>query len=270
MTTNQLLTELLAARERREPCILATVAATTGSVPREAGAKALVFADGRLIGTIGGGKLESLVVADALASLRGGQPVLKTYPLHETAPDSFGAICGGTVTIFLEPHPPCASLTICGGGHCGQALAQLALQCGWHVELVDDRAEHLRDVRASVIHCGPVPDYLASRTWTKTDAVVLVNRNHVLDREGLATLLANPGAGYVGMMGSRRKVRAVMEELQSRGVPQEQLARIHAPVGLDLDADAPMEIAISILAEIMMVLRKRSGQCLSQAGTPPA
>lgn len=262
MTTDGLLRELLAARTRREPCVVATVAAVRGSVPRDSGAKALIFEDGRILGSIGGGKMESLVIADALNTLADGQPVLKTYPLHEASPDSFGAICGGEATIFLEPQALGECLHIFGGGHCGLALARLAMDCGWHVTLVDDRPDLLQEGAAHALHVGPAAGYVASRTWRKNDAAVLVARNFHLDRDALAALLAHPGAGYLGMMGSKKKVRAVFDELEAQGATPEALATVHAPVGLDIQADSPMEIAVSILAEIMAVMRQRAGSSL--------
>lgn len=262
MTTDGLLRELLAARARREPCVVATVAAVRGSVPRESGAKALIFEDGRILGTIGGGKMEALVIADALSTLADGQPVLKTYPLHEASPDSFGAICGGEATLFLEPQALGEWLHIFGGGHCGQTLARLAMDCGWHVTLVDDRPDTLKSGAANVLHEGSAAGYIAARAWRKNDAAVLVARNFHLDRDALAALLANPGAGYLGMMGSKKKVRAVFEELRAQGVTPEALAAVHAPVGLDIRADSPMEIAVSILAEIMAVMRQGRGSSL--------
>jgi xanthine dehydrogenase accessory factor len=262
MTTDQLLQELMSARTRRVPCVLATVAMVRGSVPREAGSKALIYADGRISGSVGGGKLEALVIAEALTLLEGGSPALKTYPLHQESADSFGAVCGGEVTIFLEPQTAGESLFIIGAGHCGAALSRLAQDCGWHVTLVDDRQEVLDSVSATATHCCPAPAFIASRTWHAREALVLVNRNHQLDKEALAAALRHPGAGYVGMMGSHRKIRTVFEELQSSGIAAEDLARVHGPVGLDLDADPPMEIAVSILAEIMMVLRNRTGRSL--------
>ncbi len=260
MTPDALYRELLDARLRREPCVLATVATVRGSVPRAAGAKALFFPDGRILGTIGGGRFESLVAEDAGAVLARRETLLKTYPLHEKSPDSFGAICGGEVTVLLEPQIWAESLTIFGAGHCGQALCRLAKGCGWHVTVLDDRADLLAGCDAHVRHEGPAPEFFAGKTWGQTDAIVLVSRNFHLDRDALASVLAHPGAGYTGMIGSRKKVRQVCDELITQGVSPETLAKVHAPIGLDLGADAPEEIAISILAEVMAVLRGRSGQ----------
>ncbi len=264
MTADALLQALLDARARRQPCVLATLAAVKGSTPREAGAKALIFQDGRLLGTIGGGKFESLVIADALAALGQRHTLLKSYPLHEAAPDSFGAICGGEATVLFEPQLPREGLVVFGAGHCGLALCQLAHDCGWHVTVIDDRADLLATCPAHARHQGSAPDFIAAHPWQADEALVLVSRNHELDRHALAAALAHPGSrGYLGMIGSRRKVQAVFAELRHQGISDDQLATVHAPIGLDLAADAPMEIAVSVLAEIMMTLRGRSGQPLN-------
>src|SRR6266513_3106417 len=120
-----------------------TVAATTGSVPRAAGSKMFVYADGRCAGTIGGGKFESLVIAEAQEAIRKKKPLLKTYPLREGETDSFGAICGGEVTVFIEPQITGEALYLIGAGHCARAIAKLAAECGLFISVVDDRAELL-------------------------------------------------------------------------------------------------------------------------------
>lgn len=262
MTDEFLLRELLAARERRETCVLATVAAVRGSVPREAGAKALIFGDGRIIGTVGGGKFEALAVADALAALKEKQPVLKTYPLHEESPQSFGAICGGEVTLLLEPQALREAIVVVGAGHCGQAICKMARECGWHVTALDDRADLVNACDAHVRQAGPPAEFIAAHAWQDDEALVLVSRNFQLDRDALAAALAHPGAGYVGMIGSVRKVRRVFDELRAAGVPEEAFKTVNAPIGLDLGTDSPAEIAISVMAEVMQVLRRRDGESL--------
>src|SRR6266404_2645703 len=140
-----ILEELLRARQTRMPCALATVAVTSGSVPRQAGSKMLVYADGKTSGTIGGGKFEALVVEDSLKSIAAKKTLLKTYPLREDKPDSFGAICGGEVTVMIEPQSLNTALYLIGGGHCSLAIARLAVDCGMHVTVVEDRAEQLEN-----------------------------------------------------------------------------------------------------------------------------
>jgi xanthine dehydrogenase accessory factor len=261
--TDALLDELQAARAAREPCALVTVAATKGSVPRAAGAKMLVYADGLTSGTIGGGKFEALVLSDALEAMRNKEPLLKTFPLREGEPNSFGAICGGEATVLIEPQMLKEALFLVGAGHCAQAIARLAIECGLMVSVLDDRAEQLAELTAAAALISvPAPEFLRGRSWQADEAIVIVSRNHELDRAALAAALQTTGAGYIGMIGSRRKVRKVFDHLRESGATDEALARVHAPIGLDIGADTPVEIAISALAEILAVLRRRSGEKL--------
>jgi xanthine dehydrogenase accessory factor len=258
--SDDVLRALLDARDRRERCALVTVATTRGSVPREAGAKMLVFGDRRLIGTIGGGKFEALVAEEAIAALGEKAPVLKTYPLHEGDAASFGAICGGDVTVLIEPQILGEAIYLVGAGHCSRALARLARDCGWHVTVIDDRAELLADFPAhQLINALPAPEFIAGREWQRDEALVLISRNHELDREALHAAIRATGMGYLGMIGSRRKVRQVFDVLLERGVTAEQLENVFAPIGLDVGAESPSEIAVSVMAEVLATLRKRRG-----------
>jgi xanthine dehydrogenase accessory factor len=257
---SDLLDELLQARRSGRPCALATVAATKGSVPRHPGAKMIVYTDGTIAGTVGGGKFESLVIAEALACLARHEPVLKTWPLREDQPDSFGAICGGEVTILIEPQVPVHALLIVGGGHCAQAIAKLAAECGFHVTVVEDRDDILAQCRAAHQRLTETaPSFINSRDWTKNEAIVIVSRHYDIDREALAAALRKGGMGYLGMIGSRRKVLQVYDQLKTEGITADQLATVYAPLGLDIGADSPSEIAVSVLAEILKVLRGQTG-----------
>lgn len=258
--TGPLLDEMRDARQRRIPHVLITIAATSGSVPRRAGGKMIVYPDGKISGTIGGGKFESLAIADAIALPRHSPPVLKTYPLHEASPDSFGAICGGEVTVFFEPQLPAPALTIIGAGHCARALAQLAQTCGWHVTVVDESHAAPEDFPADHRPIGlSAPEFIAAKIWQDEEALVLVSRNYQLDRDALAAALRNRGMAYLGMIGSRRKVRRVLDELLAGDFQPNELAGLRAPLGLDLGADHPAEIAVSIFAEILTVINRTSG-----------
>jgi xanthine dehydrogenase accessory factor len=254
--------EPVAARDVRKPFAVVTIAATTGSVPRAAGSKMFVYADGRSSGTIGGGKFESLVVADAVAAMRQKKPQLKTYPLHEGETDSFGAICGGEVTVFIEPQRTSEGLYLIGAGHCSRAIAKLAAECGLFVTVVDDRDELMTNLPPAVapISDSSAADFIASREWQSDEALVIVSRNHEIDREALRAALAQTGAGYIGMIGSRRKVRMVFDDMRQRGFSDEQLSRVYAPLGLDIGADSPAEIAVSTVAEVLAVLRGRTAK----------
>src|SRR5439155_25369726 len=130
----------------RLPCVLVTVIETGGSVPCEAGSKMMVDASGETCGTIGGGKFEALVIEESVAAIAGRKPLLKTYPLHEGESDSFGAICGGEMTVFIEPQLTSEALYLIGAGHCSRAIARLGAECGLFVTVVDDRDELLAEL----------------------------------------------------------------------------------------------------------------------------
>src|SRR5581483_6894533 len=264
--TDWLLEELANARKSRTQCALVTVAATRGSVPREAGAKMLVYGDGKISGTIGGGKFESLVIADAQKQMRDKRPLLKTYPLHEKSADSFGAICGGESTVLIEPQILNEALFLIGGGHCALAIAKLAVECGLFVTVVDDRKELLSIFPPQVVTVTDVDPakFICSRKWCGDEALAMVSRNYEIDGNALAAALKTKGAGYVGMIGSKRKVQRVFDDLSNRGLTRSQLATVHAPLGLDIAADTPSEIAVSVIAEVLAVLRGRSAKHMRQ------
>jgi xanthine dehydrogenase accessory factor len=257
-----LFEELISADQLGIRCILATVAATRGSVPREPGAKMIVYADRRISGTVGGGKFESLLVDDCLQALEAGIPALKTYILREDHPDSFGAICGGEVTVLIEPQGIRESIFLVGAGHCAQALAHLARQCGFRIAVIEDRDETVNRFESAdqkFTDISPA-DFIAKREWRKNEALVLLNRSYSMDRDALIVALRQPNIGYLGMIGSRRKVQRVFDEIKAIGVDESLFARVHAPIGLDIGADSPEQIAVSVMAEILTVLRGRSGK----------
>ena len=260
-----LLAELGAARQTRTACALVTVVGTRGSVPRAAGSKMLVYADGKVSGTIGGGKFESLVASEAQNQMRERQPMLKTYSLHECAPDSFGAICGGESTVFIEPQVLSEAIFLIGAGHCSLAISKLAVDCGLYVTVLDDRPERLSSFPPRVVVVGDTtpPEFIRNRQWQPDEALVIVSRNYEIDRDALQAALGAKGTiGYIGMIGSTRKVQRVFEQLMKSGVSESSLKNVYAPIGLDINADAPAEIAVSVLAEILAVLRKRDAKHL--------
>ncbi|HEY4284420.1 MAG TPA: XdhC family protein [Chthoniobacterales bacterium] len=259
-----LLAELSAARKSRAACALVTVVATRGSVPREIGSKMLVYADGKTSGTIGGGRFESLVVLDSLEQMQQKQSLLKIYPLHEHSPESFGAICGGEVSVFIEPQLLSEAIFLIGAGHCALAVGKLAVECGLLVSVVDDRKEQLSLFPQPVVAVSDVdpPAFIKNRKWQSDEALVIVSRNHEIDRKALEAALEVSNIGYIGMIGSTRKVQRVFDLLRETGISQERLSNVYAPMGLDIDADAPAEIAVSVVAEILAVLRKRDAHHL--------
>lgn len=260
-----ILDELLRARQMRTPCALVTVAATNGSVPREPGSKMIVYADGKISGTIGGGKFEALVRDECRGAIRGKKPLLRTYVLREGDVCSFGAICGGEVTVLIEPQVLREAIFLIGAGHCARAIAKLAIDCGLSVTAIDDRSELLVELPEAAERISDRPaKFIRSRKWSSDEALVIVSRNYKIDRDALSAALKVGGQGYIGMIGSRRKVQKVFQELQKKGVIKQALAKVHAPLGLDIGADSPAEIAVSAIAEILATLRKRSARHLAR------
>jgi xanthine dehydrogenase accessory factor len=249
-----LFAEIEDALARGEPAALCTVVKAEGSTPREAGAKMLVRADGSTLGTVGGGTVEADVTRQAVEAIQQGASRLTDYTLHD--PGDPG-ICGGQVTVFIDVLTPAPTLLVVGAGHVGQMVAQMGRLQSYRVVVCDDRAEYANPEivpAADRILVGPLPDVLAEVSITPNTYVVIVTRGHKDDEAALGYLL-DKGAGYLGMIGSTRKVRTVFEHLRAAGATDEQLARVHAPIGLRIGAETPAEIALCILAEILQVRR---------------
>lgn len=242
------LAALNAAIADRRAAVLATITATDRSVPRRPGTKMLVHADGTTIGTVGGGEMEARVRTEAVAALAERRPRTLSYTLLDPATGDPG-VCGGKVDLFLEPYMPTTQLLVVGAGHVGRAVIELA---GWlELDLLvwDDRAELLAEVPDGVeTFGGPIAEAVA-RVDAQT-AVVLLTRNVALDVELLPALLATD-APLIGVMGSARRWDTTRRLLLDVGVPEGQLARICTPVGLEIGAESPKEIAVSILAQII-------------------
>jgi xanthine dehydrogenase accessory factor len=256
--------EIVAARRAGKSCVLATIAATRGSVPRQIGSKMIVYSDGTISGTIGGGKFESLLVADCIAALESGKCGLKEYVLREGHPDSFGAICGGELTVMIEPQRTAETIFLFGAGHCAKAIARTANSCGLRITVIEDRTELVEAFEPAdckITDRSPA-EFILQREWQPKDALIIVSRGYQFDRDALEAALKTTGFGYLGMMGSNRKVLRVFDELKQRGLNPSAFERVHAPIGLDIGADSPEEIAISVLAEVIAALRNRPGRPL--------
>jgi xanthine dehydrogenase accessory factor len=243
----EIIAALGEALQRGESVALATVVEVTGASPAQVGFKLLVRPDSSVVGNLGGGALEQRVREEAAAALREGHSRLVHYTLREEGPDAVGMLCGGEVTVFVEVYQPAPTLLIIGGGHIGRPLAEMGRIVDFNVRVVDMRPE-----RATV----PEFDPAAITPWTY---VVLITEDHVTDEQALRQVLDTPAA-YVGMIGSRRKVGTVFDHLRAKGVAEERLAGVHAPIGLDLGGRSPAEIALAILAEIVQVRYGGTGQ----------
>lgn len=255
------LAALMRAQARGEAVVLATVVRARGSVPRHAGTKMLVYADGRILGTIGGGEMESRVIAAAADVLASGRPTVMPYSLVDPKAGDPG-VCGGELEIYMEPYPPPATVLVVGCGHVGKAVAELAHWLGFQVAVTDDRVElaSAEHIPAADIHLpGAITDALAEFNVTDNTYITVVTRNVAVDREILPHLVQTP-APYIGVMGSRRRWQTTLKQLRDDGVDDAALARLHAPLGLELNAESPEEIAVSILSEIIMLRRGGNGR----------
>jgi xanthine dehydrogenase accessory factor len=256
-----LLSELLAARKEGEPVALATVVKARGSVPRHAGSKMLIYSDGRTSGTIGGGEMEARVVEEALQALSTGQTVTVPYSLVDPAKGDPG-VCGGEVEVFIEPYSSPATILVIGCGHVGRAVVHLASWLGFFVVANDDR-EELVDPQlvpgADIYIAGPIEQVLEQFSVTGNTYVVSVTRNVLVDRQIMPKLIETPSP-YIGVIGSRRRWEETKRLLQEDGLDVEQMQRFHSPIGLEIHAETPEEIAVSILAEIIMMRHGGSGE----------
>ncbi len=264
---HRILQALMAAQTAVIPVVLATVVKARGSVPRHAGTKMLVYADGRIEGTVGGGEMESRVIVEAQAALQDGQTRTIPYSLVEPGRGDPG-VCGGEMEVFVEPYLPPATVYVIGCGHVGRAVADLAHWLGYRVIAYDDRAELATSEfvpNADVYLTGDIGEAIAQHPISSNTFVVLVTRNVMVDR-GIMPHLAETEAGYIGVMGSKRRWQHTHQLLLDDGLTEAQLAKFHAPIGLELNAESPREIALSILSEIIMLRRDGTGERMAVDG----
>lgn len=247
-----------------ETVALVTVVRAQGSTPQRVGAKMLVWPDGRIVGTIGGGCYENDAFWKAREAIVSGRPSLVHYELNDDFAQENGLICGGRMDVHIDPLAPSPRLYIIGAGHVGFHLARVALDAGFHIHVVDDREKFANAERfpgANVV-VEPIPDWLRRADTPATAYIVVVTRGHQNDLEAVRAL-APRDHKYLGLIGSRAKVARIYDALRAEGLPSECLDRIHAPIGLEIGAVTPAEIAISILAELIAVRRGANTSALS-------
>ncbi len=280
MTDAELFQEAARRTSAREPFVLCTVTATARSAPRDAGAKMLVATDGSIAGSIGGGPLEAVVIQEAVGLLKSdGASGQRRYmlttagdaanPLPLDAPppsEDLGMKCGGEVTLFLDVVRPSPRLVLYGAGHVGERVASIAGEIGLPAVVVDDRKDFAvkeRFPKASEVRCEDLAEKpLGGLEPGPADFVVILTRCHALD-EGVLEAALGTRARYVGLIGSKRKVAVILRNIARRtGRDPRADERLHAPIGLKLGDKTPGEIAISILAELLLI---KSGGELSHS-----
>lgn len=250
---------ILDALRAGKPAAVATVMEVEGSTPRGAGAKMLILADGTTVGTIGGGGVEAHAIEEARTAIAEGRSREVVYRLQDPARGDPG-VCGGDMRIWIEVLPLRPTLLILGAGHLGQAVAELGAFLGYRIVVMDDRpglATPERFPWADRWITGDLAEEVARFPVDAHTYVVMVTSHYSGDAAVLAALTNRPLA-YVGLVGSRRRTALTFQRAQELGVPPEWLERVHTPIGLDIGAETPREIAISILAEVVAVQRGKA------------
>ena len=261
-TIFQALTEL---ETKNEPAALCTVVASRGSTPRHVGSKMLVYKNGNFIGSVGGGGLEHRVLDEAWMAITDGQPRLLEYNMTDPARGDVG-VCGGQVEVFVEPILPPPMLVVIGGGHVGKAVAHLAKWLGFRVAVSDDRTEFCTleaNPDADEFYACPMAELPQHLNITRQTYLVLTTRGNDVDVPGLPALL-DSAAGYIGVIGSRRRWSLTVKALNEQGIPDDKLTRVHSPIGIGIGAETPEEIAVSIMAEVLMLRGGGSGKQMKE------
>ena len=255
-----LFEEIVKMRRAGQRAALATIVHTNGSIPSYESSRMLVREDGSIAGTIGGGCVEAEVWAAAKEVMHEESPRKMVFNLNNEAGFDSGLICGGTLEVFVEPILPQPVIYLFGGGHVSMALAKVASSAGFAVSVVDDResfANRERFPMAQDIHTS-YEDAFARIQPNAASYLIIVTRGHKDDMRVLAWAVRTE-ARYIGMIGSKRKVLSVYKALEADGYKPEEFERVFAPMGLEIGALSPEEIAVSIVAELIAIRRSASG-----------
>lgn len=254
--------EIVKVKREGGEAALATIVTTRGSTPREQGSKMLIKKDGTIIGSVGGGCNEAEVWQEAQKVMEEGKPKVLHFDLTGREAEEQGMICGGTMDIYLEPILSQPTVCIFGGGHISVPISQIAKMAGFDVVVWDDRPGYANKERfpvADTVIASEFPQVVPQLSVTKATYIVIVTRGHAHDEEVLEWAIKTP-AKYIGMIGSKKKVKTLYAHLIERGIKTEALARVNAPIGLSIGAQTPEEIAVSIMAEIIKVRRGTDGE----------
>jgi len=247
------------ALQRGEEVALVTIVASTGSTPQRVGAKMLVYSDGRTVGTIGGGCYENDAFWKAREAIKARKPVTVKFELNDDFAQETGLVCGGQMEVFIEPLEPSPALYVFGAGHVGYFVGKMGHEVGFNVHVVDDREKFANTERFGEgidVVVDHIPTWLAAHQLPPTAYAVIVTRGHTHDLDTLRALTAAP-LRYLGLIGSKAKVKRIYDQLREEGLSPDALRGIHAPIGLDIGAITPQEIAVSIIAELVAVKHGR-------------
>jgi len=260
----------MAALAGGQPALVATVIAGPAGADALTGRKMLVRADGSGLGALDGGALDAAVRTEAPEAFRRhGVDTIYMAPDGRRLSRQEGA-AGACFQVMLEVHERPATLVVVGGGHVGKALSVIGDLCGFSVTVIDDRPEYANAERfpeADQVIRGRFDEVLRDLPVDRSTYIVCVTRGHKHDETSLRRVVGKPAA-YIGMIGSRRRVGAVLQHLVEEGADPEAVARVHTPIGLDIGAETPEEIAVAIMAEVIQVRRGGTGQPLLKTRRP--
>ncbi|MGC8816403.1 MAG: XdhC family protein [Candidatus Hadarchaeum sp.] len=240
--------------EKGETFAVVTIVKTEGSTPRKAGARMIVLPDGKTFGTIGGDCVEAGAVAEALEALKEGKPKTFTVALKEEELGGIGMKCGGMAEVYIEVINPRPKLLIIGGGNIGAQLAKLGHDIGFEVTVIDPAVKKENLPEYVKVIPEPVENGVKMVEITRQTYVVIAT-GHKYDEDALKAVI-NSNATYIGMVGSKRKAAVTLKKLIEEGFAEDKVKTVHTPVGLDIGAETPEEIAVSIMAEIIKERRK--------------
>ena len=261
MDEKSMLLEQLSAQEQGKAYAVVTLIKAEGSTPRSSG-KMLVYSDGSISGTIGGGQAERRAILDALRCMEKRENAFLEYDITEEN-KVHGMLCGGKVSVYVEVCAQKPQFIMCGAGHVGGALIPLAKTAGFEVTLLDSRPqEAIQDKIIAAHRFIPVEDFgrgIAELNVSPGAFFVIATFGHLQDGEALYSALQKQAA-YIGMIGSRSKVGKLFDTITERGISADRLADVYSPVGLDIGGETPEEVAISIMAEVLMVKYNKSGR----------
>ncbi|HBF89221.1 MAG TPA: xanthine dehydrogenase [Bacteroidales bacterium] len=246
---NSIYTQLAEIEKNRENIALCTILETKGSTPRKAGSKMIVWEDGRIFGTVGGGTIEKSIIEDAKTQIKLSQAIKKFYNLG----DDLGMHCGGKMEVFIEPIISKLKLYVFGAGHIGKSLAKYCPDFGFSVTMIDDRPEVFEHFSFGNAECI-IKNFSQAIDELKFDNntfSVVVTYNHAND-EAVVEKIAKKPHKYVGMIGSKTKVALAKKRfLEEKIFTQDELDKIHMPIGIKFNAQTPDEIALSIVAQLI-------------------
>jgi xanthine dehydrogenase accessory factor len=249
--------EIVRLRKLGQKCAVATIVQVNGSIPSFESAKILVREDGSFMGTVGGGCVEAEVWNAAREVIETEKPRHLSFSLGQDAAYDEGLICGGQLNIFVEPVIPQPRAFIFGGGHVSKGISKIATLAGFSTSIIDNReafANAERFPEAEATYAEEYEDVFPKLPVNSSSYVIIVTRGHRDDMRVLRWAVNTP-AKYIAMIGSKRKTISVVHELEKEGIPRDAFDRVFAPMGLEIGAEMPEEIAISVVAEMIAVRR---------------